>query len=58
MQISPLPIPAGPSANQVDVGVAVLAKSLDTIETLGQGMIKMMEQSISPYLGQNIDIRL
>lgn len=58
MQISPLPIATGSSVNQVDVGVAVLAKSLDTIETLGQGMIKMMEQSISPNLGQNIDVRL
>ena len=38
-----------------DVQVAVLSKSLDTMETLGDGMKKMMESSVTPYLGQNID---
>ncbi len=38
------------------VGVAMLSKSLDTIEILGDGMVKMMEQSVYPNLGQNIDI--
>ena len=58
MQISPIPIPTGPSINSVDVGVAVLSKNLDTIEKLGQSMIKMMEQSVAPQLGQNIDLRV
>ena len=38
-----------------DVQVAVLGKSLDTMEVLGDGMKKMMESSVTPYLGQNID---
>lgn len=38
------------------VNVAVLAKSLSTIETMGDGMVKMMEQSVAPNLGANIDI--
>ncbi len=38
-----------------DVSVAVLKNSLDTMEDLGNGMIKMMESSVTPYLGQNID---
>lgn len=58
MQISTLPIPSSPSIDSVDVGVAVLAKNLDTIEELGQSMIKMMEQSVAPQLGQNIDLRV
>ncbi|TAH66024.1 MAG: putative motility protein [Anaerolineaceae bacterium] len=58
MQIASLPIPTNPSINSVDVGVAVLAKNLDTIEKLGQSMIKMMEQSVAPHLGQNIDLRV
>ena len=58
MQVSSIPIPTGPSLNSVDVGVAVLAKNLDTIEKLGQSMIKMMEQSVAPHLGQNIDLRV
>ena len=38
-----------------DVQVAVLGKSLDTMETLGDGMKKMLESSVTPHLGQNID---
>ena len=36
--------------------IAVLSKTLDTVEESGTMMIKMMEQSVSPHLGQNIDI--
>ncbi len=41
-----------------DVQVAMLKKSLDTIETSGNDMIKMMESSVTPGVGQNIDIRV
>lgn len=58
MNISPNPISIISTANSIDIGVAVLAKNLDTIEELGQSMIKMMEQSVAPHLGQNIDISL
>ena len=34
-----------------DVSVAMLSKSLD----MGDGMVKIMESSVTPYLGQNID---
>ncbi|MBE5969006.1 MAG: putative motility protein [Lachnospiraceae bacterium] len=37
------------------VAVAVLDNSLDTVEALGDGMVKMMEQSVMPHLGGNID---
>ncbi|MDD6207370.1 MAG: YjfB family protein [Clostridiales bacterium] len=39
-----------------DVGTAVLANTLDLVETNGEEMTKMMEQSVQPYLGQNIDL--
>ncbi len=44
-----------------EVGVAMLAKSLDMTETLGAGMIdmmerSMMEQSVNPGLGANVDL--
>lgn len=38
------------------VGIAVLAKNLDTIEDMGAGMKKMMEMSVNPNLGANIDL--
>jgi hypothetical protein len=40
------------------VSVAVLKKTLETIEGSGENMIKMMEQSVQPNLGQNIDLRV
>lgn len=58
MNVASISIPTSPSLDSVDVGIAVLAKNLDTIEKLGQSMIKMMEQSIAPNLGQNIDLRV
>ena len=41
-----------------DIGTAVLAKSLDTVESAGDAMVKMMEQSVNPGLGANIDVRV
>lgn len=38
-----------------DVSVAMLSKSLDTVEDMGDEMVKIMESSVTPYLGQNID---
>ena len=38
-----------------DVSVAMLSKSLDTVEDMGDGMVKIMESTVTPYLGQNID---
>ncbi len=43
------------------IGTAMLAKSLDMMETLGAGVVdvidrSVMENSVSPNLGGNIDI--
>ena len=40
------------------IGTAVLAKNLDTFETSGEGIVKMMEQSVNPGIGQNIDLKI
>lgn len=56
MNIGSIPISTSQPVNSVTVGLAVLAKNLSTIEEVGQGMIKMMEQSVQPYLGNSIDI--
>ncbi len=40
------------------VSVAVFKKTLETIEGSGENMIKMMEQSVTPHLGQSIDLRV
>lgn len=41
-----------------EVGVAILAKNLSSAETIGEDIVKMMEQSVNPNLGSNIDITL
>ncbi len=41
-----------------DIGVLMLGKQLDTVEVMGDSMIKMMEQSVNPHLGANIDISI
>lgn len=44
------------SMNAIDT--SLLKKSLDTAETSGAMLIQMMEQSVNPNIGANIDIRL
>lgn len=38
------------------VSTAVLGMSLDTAEIAGENMIKMMELSVNPNVGSNIDV--
>lgn len=40
------------------VGIALMSKALDQSETAGTQMVQMLEQSVNPMVGQNIDIRL
>ncbi|MBR4667949.1 MAG: YjfB family protein [Butyrivibrio sp.] len=45
-----------------DVGVAVLSKSLDTMESAGEALVSTIdaaaELSVNPNLGANIDLRI
>ncbi len=44
------------SANLMNqVGTAVLSKSLDNAEVMGEGLKKIMETSVNPAVGQNVD---
>lgn len=40
------------------ISVAMFKKAMETVETNGAEMIQMMERSVQPNLGQNIDIKL
>jgi len=40
------------------VGVSVLEKALDSSEANCDALIKMMERSVTPNLGGNIDIKV
>ena len=39
-----------------DVGTAVLSNSLDMGKNIGEDITKMMENSVNPNIGNNIDI--
>lgn len=43
---------------QSAVGIAMLNKALDADQTTGEALTQMLERSVNPMLGQNIDIRL
>lgn len=58
MDIARLSSATSQSQLMTNVGVAVLSKQLDTLKESGANMIKMMEQSVNPNVGQNIDITL
>ena len=55
MNITSLTTAMNTSNVSSDVGVSVLGKSLDSLEQSGEGLKKMMEASVTPGLGQNID---
>lgn len=44
--------------NMNAIDISMLKKSLDTVEMNGDMITKMMEQSVNPNLGANIDVRL
>ena len=39
-----------------ETGVAMLSKALDTQDSMGASMVRMMEQSVNPALGGNFDM--
>lgn len=45
-----------PSSLMESVSVKMLDKSLDASVSMNDSMIRMMENSVTPYLGGNIDV--
>lgn len=58
MDIASLSTALSTNRLQTQISVAMLSKSMETTETLGDNMVKMMEQSVQPYLGQHVDINV
>lgn len=58
MNISSISANTISNADNGIIGTMVLAKCLDSQEAAGQSIVKMMEQSVNPELGQNIDLRV
>lgn len=61
MDIAALSMALAQSKLQTDVGTAMLSKSLDLSETVGDSLSSMidaaaLEHSVAPHLGGNIDL--
>lgn len=61
MDIAALSTAMATSDIQSSVSISMLSKSLDTMETVGEGLIQIMdasamERSVTPHLGGNIDV--
>ena len=60
MNISGLSMAISQINTKTEVGTALLSKAMDTNETMGEGIIKMidksaMERSVNPAVGSNFD---
>lgn len=44
--------------NMTPIDISMLKKSMDAVESTGAMITQMMEQSVNPNIGSNIDIRL
>ncbi len=58
MDIAALSVSMSQSQLMNDVSVAMMSKALDTAEVTSDGLTRLMESSVNPLVGQNIDIRL
>lgn len=56
MDIAALSMAMAQERVMTDVGTALLSKAIDQGQETGDTLAKMMEQSVTPELGGNIDI--
>ena len=58
MDIAALSMASSQANIMTQVNTALLSMNLDTVENASKNMIKVLEQSVSPNLGQNIDVTI
>lgn len=58
MDIAALSIAMAQSRVQTQASIQVLKLSMDQAETTGDQFTKMMELSVNPGLGANLDVRI
>lgn len=57
MDIAALSMALATSQVQTEVSVALASKAQDVIEQDGANLVKLMEQSVNPDIGGNVDIK-
>ena len=58
MSIASLSTEMAMSKTMSAVSTSVMKQTMDTNETMGAEMVKMMENSVTPHLGNNIDVKV
>ena len=58
MDIAALSMSMSMSNLQTQIGIALMDKAMETAEITTDGIKQMMEASVTPHLGQMIDISL
>lgn len=58
MDIAKLSTMASRENIMAKVNVAMMKKTKDMAQQQGDAIVKMMEQSVAPNLGQNVDVKL
>ena len=58
MDIAALSMAMAQDRVMTDVGTALLSKAIDQGQENGDALTKMMEQSVNPDIGGNIDLSL
>ena len=58
MDIAALSVISHQNAVKQQAGIAVLKKAMDNMESNNQALIKVMEQSVNPHIGANVDIKV
>ncbi len=58
MDIPELSMAMSLSNVQSQWSIGMMSKAMDQAEVMSDSLIKMMESSVAPNLGQNIDVRL
>ncbi len=56
--LAPSVAPNVSGARSSTIGAAILAKSLDAFQQSGEGVVKMMEQSVNPNVGKTFDMKV
>ena len=61
MDIASISMAMSQSTTLTKVGAAVLSNAMDTNESLGKGLVEMidaaaMERSVNPHIGSNFDM--
>ncbi|HCL02931.1 MAG TPA: putative motility protein [Lachnoclostridium phytofermentans] len=56
MDIAALSMASSQANLMTQVNTAVLAMNLSSIKEMGENITKLMEQSVTPNLGQTIDV--